>query len=109
MRSSAKATGRSNRFPTGGATARVRAGEGFIEGPRAAHRMRNPDKVSPVRFVLAGTFRKGEAAFQFLAEGARGPWPAEEAGRSEPAANGGANAPLTQVKRTLESLKQVLD
>lgn len=39
------------------------AGESFVDLPHRPHRFRNPDNQHHLRFVIAGTFRKGDPLF----------------------------------------------
>ena len=51
-----------------GPAATKRAGEGFIDLPGQPHHFKNADSARPLRFVVAGTFRKDEPLFQVLAK-----------------------------------------
>ncbi|HET6336206.1 MAG TPA: cupin domain-containing protein [Polyangiales bacterium] len=44
----------------------VHAGHGFVDLPHEPHHFRNPDPSLPLRFVIAGTFRKGDPLFRAL-------------------------------------------
>lgn len=39
-------------------------GESFVDLPNQTHNFRNPDPARRLRFVVAGTFRKGEELFR---------------------------------------------
>ena len=52
-------------FGEGQATV-TRAGQGFVDLPNEPHRFRNVDPSRPLRFVVSGTFRKGDPLFRLL-------------------------------------------
>jgi quercetin dioxygenase-like cupin family protein len=41
----------------------VHAGQAFVDLPGKPHHFKNADSARPLRFVVAGTFRTGEALF----------------------------------------------
>jgi quercetin dioxygenase-like cupin family protein len=83
------------------------AGDGFVEGAHAPHRFRNPDAGRPLRFVIAGTYRKDEPIFlpvdgspDFLST-AVGPPSAASARRT--------GQPLREPTRTLLAQREIAD
>jgi hypothetical protein len=38
--------------------------DGFVDVVAKPHHFRNPDSARPLRFIVAGTFHKGEPPFQ---------------------------------------------
>ena len=80
------------------------AGEAFVELAHLSHRFRNPDPAQPLRFVVAGSFRKEEPAFQPL------PGAVHFATSPEPStAPATAPGPITEVKRTLLAQREIAD
>jgi quercetin dioxygenase-like cupin family protein len=49
-----------------------RAGEGFVDLPGTPHHFKNADATRPLRFVVAGTFRRDEPLFQVLEDDSSG-------------------------------------
>jgi quercetin dioxygenase-like cupin family protein len=54
-------------FGEGPATTK-HAGESFVDLPLQPHHFRNPDSQHHLRFVIAGTFRKGDPLFRPLTQ-----------------------------------------
>lgn len=85
----------------------TQAGESFVDLATQPHRFKNLDSARPLRFVIAGTFRKGEPLIV----------PATGAAAVEPittTANADAprvlpGGPLTEVKRTLLTQRNIDD
>jgi quercetin dioxygenase-like cupin family protein len=86
-------------------------GEGFVEVPHEPRRFRNPDPTRPLRYVIAGSFRKGESLFEPLTAGvsvAPPPRPLSLPIPESPA-NSSPSASVTEVKRTLLAQHELSD